>query len=244
MNYVEGQSLAHLIKERAPLSAEETLRILSPLADALDYAHARGVLHGDIKPENVIVGSEERVILTDFSIARALEGTWLTRWGVVAETPQYMSPEQATGRGIDTRSDQYSLGVLAYEMLTGRVPFYAESNVQLVHQIAYDPPPSLLGVRPDLTAELAGVVERALAKDAASRFGSCGEFVGSFSKALASAPEAEAAAEEVDQDVQVEAEAEVEVRVEPAAADEPPLMPGSGSDESSGGEGLAADRLF
>ena len=184
MNYVEGQPLTQVIRERAPLQPRETLRILWPVAEALDYAHGRGMLHGDIKPANVIVGAEGRVTLTDFAIARAVGGTWLMRWGVVVGTPEYMSPEQAIGQEIGARSDQYALGVLGYEMLTGRVPFQAASNVQLVHQVVYDSPPSLLDARPDLPVGLADVLERVLAKDAAERFASCGEFLSAFEATL------------------------------------------------------------
>ena len=191
MNYIEGQPLDEVIRERAPLPAKEALDMLRPLAEALDYAHGRGMLHGDIKPGNVIVAPEGRVTLTDFAIARAVEGTWLTRWGVVVGTPEYMSPEQAMGQKIDARSDQYSLGVLGYEMLTGRAPFEGASNVQLVHQVVYEAPPPLAEARPDLPPAAVHAINRVLAKDPAKRFRDCGAFVHAFGESLGLAAERE-----------------------------------------------------
>jgi len=183
MEYLEGQTLAQFIRQRGPMSAEETLHILRPLAEGLDYAHGQGLVHRDVKPGNVIVGPGEHATLTDFGIARAAQETRLTRTGAIVGTPEYMSPEQAQGGGVSTRSDQYALGVVAYEMLAGRVPFQAESTAALLHKVVYEPPPPLRKTRPGLPVEVERVLERALAKEPVKRYRSCGEFVSALEKA-------------------------------------------------------------
>ena len=131
MAYVDGESLAARLRRRGRLPPEETRRIMQETADAMGAAHALGIIHRDVKPDNILLeGSRGRVVVTDFGIAKALSSTTgpatLTATGVAIGTPQYMSPEQAAGdREIDGRSDIYSLGVVAYQMLTGELPFQA-----------------------------------------------------------------------------------------------------------------------
>src|SRR3989442_5338826 len=131
MAYVDGESVAAKLKRRGSLPAEESRRIMQETADALGAAHALGIIHRDVKPDNILLeGSRGRVVVTDFGIAKALSSTTgpatLTATGVAIGTPHYMSPEQAAGdREIDGRSDIYSLGVVAYQMLTGELPFHA-----------------------------------------------------------------------------------------------------------------------
>jgi len=175
MEYLEGQPLSQ-VRQRRRLTLEDTLRIVTPLAHALDYAHGQGLVHRDVKPANVMVAPDGQVTLTDFGIARAARATRLTRSGVVIGTPDYMSPEQAMGRVVDARSDQYALGVLAYQMLAGRAPFAADNTPALLHQVVYEPPPALGELRPDLPAGVARALERAMAKDPAERYESCGAF--------------------------------------------------------------------
>jgi len=177
MEYLEGQTLAEIIAERGPMSVEEVKVILRPLAEALDYAHAQGLVHRDIKPSNVIVGPAGRPTLTDFGIARAARETRLTSTGAIVGTPEYMSPEQVRGSDVGQRSDQYALGVVAYEMFAGQVPFQAESTAALLHKVVYEPPPPIRQVRPDLSLGVEEALRRALAKEPGERFGSCGEFV-------------------------------------------------------------------
>ena len=183
MEYLEGQTLAQFIRQRGPMSAEEALHILRPLAEGLDYAHRQGLVHRDVKPGNIIVGPGGHATLTDFGIARAAQETRLTRTGAIVGTPEYMSPEQAQGGGVSTGSDQYALGVVAYEMLAGRVPFQAESTAALLHKVVYEPPPPLRKTRPGLPVEVERVLERALAKEPVKRYRSCGEFVSALEKA-------------------------------------------------------------
>ena len=177
MEYLKGQALLEIIRRRGPLSVGQTLAVVRPLAKALDYAHARGLVHRDIKPGNIIVAPDGRPTLTDFGIARAAQETRLTRTGSIMGTPEYMSPEQAQGSGIGQRSDQYALGVVAYEMLTGRVPFQADSTPALLHKLVYEPPPPLRTARPDLPLAAGQAIERALAKEPGERYESCSEFV-------------------------------------------------------------------
>ncbi|HEX6965560.1 MAG TPA: serine/threonine-protein kinase, partial [Gemmatimonadaceae bacterium] len=135
MAYVSGGSLATLLAHEPRQSIDEVRRFISEIADALGYAHTCGVIHRDIKPDNILLDGETgRAMVTDFGIARAIEaGARLTVTGIAVGTPAYMSPEQAAGeREIDGRSDIYSLGVLAYQMLTGRLPFTASNSMAMM----------------------------------------------------------------------------------------------------------------
>ncbi len=185
MEYLEGQTLTEVIQERGPLPPDEVLSILRPLADALDYAHHRGLVHRDVKPGNVIVSPAGPATLTDFGIARAARETRLTRTGTIVGTPEYMSPEQAKGLAVNARSDQYSLAVAAYEMLSGRVPFEAESTLALLHKIVYDPLPPICQVKPDLPAGVEPVMKKALAKEPGDRYEKMSAFADALGRALA-----------------------------------------------------------
>ena len=174
MAYVDGMNLARRIHEQGPLSFEETRHILRDVADALAYAHERGVVHRDIKPDNIILSSDgARPMVTDFGIARAIsEGdSRLTATGMAIGTPAYMSPEQAAGeRSIDGRSDLYSLGVVAYQMLVGEPPFVAGSTpAMLVKHISERPTP-LRQRRADVPDDLGRAIMLLLEKDPANRF--------------------------------------------------------------------------
>ena len=173
MGYVRGESLAERLAFEGRLPCDLARRILAELADALDYAHRRGVVHRDIKPANVLVDDESgRVMLADFGVAKsaaAFEG--LSVAGLAVGTPQYMSPEQALGSAeVDGRSDIYSLGVLAYVMLTGREPFDGASPQQVAYGHVARAAPSVRDAAPDTPADLAAVVARCLAKDPAERW--------------------------------------------------------------------------
>lgn len=181
MEYLEGQPLTEVIRQRGPLPPDEVLSILRPLAEALDYAHHQGLVHRDIKPGNVVVAAAGQVTLTDFGIARAAQETRLTATGVLVGTPEYMAPEQVRGLTVDARSDLYSLGVVAYEMLGGRVPFQAESTLALMYKVAHEPPPPICQARPDLPAG----VEAVLAKAPGDRYATVSGFVEALGRALA-----------------------------------------------------------
>ena len=167
MALLGGGSVASLLERTAVRPIDEVRRLLSEIADALAYAHANGVIHRDIKADNILLESEGgRALVTDFGIARAMEsGNRLTATGIAVGTPTYMSPEQAVGdRDIDGRSDIYSLGVLGYQMLTGRVPFIAGNPMALLLKHVSETPRPIADLRPEAPRALATAVERALMK--------------------------------------------------------------------------------
>ncbi|NCC32172.1 MAG: serine/threonine protein kinase, partial [Chloroflexia bacterium] len=178
MEYINGQSLATVLQERTRLDAGYAVSLLEPVAQALDYAHAQGAVHRDIKPHNILVDREGRVLLADFGIAQTSEanGERLTRTGIFMGTPEYLSPEQAEARRVDGRSDLYALGVVAYEVLTGRVPF-AGSPPQLIVAHAQLPAPPPTSVAAHLPGEFDAIMARALAKPPEARYPSGRELV-------------------------------------------------------------------
>jgi serine/threonine protein kinase len=175
MGLVEGESLALRIKRRGRLSIEEARRVMKETADALSAAHAQGVIHRDVKPDNILLeGTRGRVMVTDFGIAKALssEGGTLTEAGVAIGTPAFMSPEQAAGdRQIDGRSDLYSLGVVAYQMLSGELPFQANTVPALLMKQVSETPISVDRKRSETPLELSQTVMRCLEKDPEDRWG-------------------------------------------------------------------------
>ena len=174
MTCVDGDTLAKRLAEQGPLPAEEARRILREVADALAYAHARGVIHRDIKPDNILLGEGGRAMVTDFGIARAIQegaDSRLTATGVAIGTPAYMSPEQAAGdREIDGRSDLYSLGVVGYQMLTGQLPFQANSTPAMLMKHITERPAPIEQLRAGVPADLSAAVMTMLEKDPAQRF--------------------------------------------------------------------------
>jgi predicted Ser/Thr protein kinase len=173
MSLVSGGNLASLLAREPRQPVEEVRRVLAEIADALSYAHMRGVVHRDIKPDNVLLDADTgRVVVTDFGIARAIEGgSRLTLTGMAMGTPAYMSPEQAEGeREIDGRSDIYSLGVVAYQMLTGRVPFTGGNSMALLLKHVTEKPRPIAELRPDAPRQLSDAIERALEKSPEDRW--------------------------------------------------------------------------
>jgi serine/threonine-protein kinase len=175
MGYVDGESLAARLRRRDRLPIEESRRIMKETADALGLAHAVSVIHRDVKPDNVLLeGTRRRVMVTDFGIAKALTdagGGTLTGTGVAIGTPAYMSPEQAAGeKEIDARSDLYSLGVVAYEMLTGEVPFKAPTVAGILLKQVTEPVPDIRHTRDDCPDDLAHTVMRCLDKEPENRW--------------------------------------------------------------------------
>jgi serine/threonine-protein kinase len=173
MGYVKGESLAERMRREGKLPEEDVRRIMAEVADALHYAHKQGVVHRDIKPDNILIDDESgRPMLTDFGVAKArASGATLTEVGAVVGTPYYMSPEQASGaRDIDGRSDLYSLGVMGYQMLAGRLPFEGESFQDVIVQHVTREPAPLAALAPDAPADLTAAVMRCLAKEPAKRW--------------------------------------------------------------------------
>jgi serine/threonine protein kinase len=188
--YLEGSTLSQAMsQQRGPLPLPRTVNIVNQLASALDFAHARGLVHRDIKPSNAFLSADDHVTLMDFGIVKALTGgAQMTRTGTMVGTPEYMSPEQAEGRPIDQRSDIYSLGVMLYQLLTGRVPFTAETPtaVLLAHVTKAPQPPSQ--INPGIPPAVEAVVMRSLAKKPEERFSSAGELARALAQAASGAP--------------------------------------------------------
>jgi eukaryotic-like serine/threonine-protein kinase len=181
MPYVRGESLRDRIAREGRLPLDEALRITAEAGRALNYAHREGVIHRDIKPENILLTLDGDTLVADFGIARALGGpneSRLTQAGLALGTPAYMAPEQATGqRTVDARTDQYSLAVVCYEMLTGRPPFTGGSGAAIIAQRFTAPVPSVRAARTDVPDTADRAIRRALALDPDERFDSAIEFV-------------------------------------------------------------------
>ena len=178
MALVDGHSVARLLAEGGRFEVERARRVVSEVADALEYAHRQGVVHRDIKPDNILIDrATGRAMVTDFGIARAAaEESRLTVTGIAVGTPAYMSPEQAMGeRDVDGRSDIYSLGVVAYQMLAGETPFRAANTPAMLMKHVSEPPPPVLERRRDTPKPLAAAIDRALAKRPEDRWGSAAE---------------------------------------------------------------------
>ena len=178
MRCVDGPSLRQLLASNRRLSLADAARVARAVADALAYAHSVGVVHRDIKPDNILLDKRGHVMVTDFGIAKAAQAATaaqLTTEGMIIGTPQYMSPEQAAGDTVDGRSDVYSLGIVLYQMLTGAPPFDGDSSAKIIAQQLTAAPPDIRRARPDVTPELVVVLDRMLAKDPASRFQTAGE---------------------------------------------------------------------
>ncbi|HKV69868.1 MAG TPA: serine/threonine-protein kinase [Gemmatimonadales bacterium] len=175
MKYVEGRSLDSIIKEQGALPVKMVQAILVQVGGALGYAHRRGVVHRDIKPANIMIDDEGWAVVTDFGIAKVAEASGLTQSGATVGTPVYMSPEQASARDITGASDQYSLGVVAYEMLTGKPPFGGDSILAIMRGHLFDPLPPVTATRPDCPPVLAAAISRMLEKEPERRWGSLEE---------------------------------------------------------------------
>src|SRR3954454_19814731 len=182
MENLPARTLRDVIHEEAPLSQERTIHYGIQILQAAGFAHRRGVVHRDFKPHNVIVAPDDTLKVTDFGIARA-GASEMTETGSIMGTAQYLSPEQAQGQPVDARSDLYSIGVMLYEMLTGRVPFTGDSAVSIALKHVGEQPQRLAELRRDMHPRLEQAVGRALLKDPAQRFASADEFIGALQEA-------------------------------------------------------------
>lgn len=175
MEVLEGTTLKHWSRKPNLLPLDKLIPILATVADALDYAHQQGVVHRDIKPANIMVTKGETVKVMDFGIAKMASSS-KTQTNIVLGTPTYMSPEQIAGKKVDGRSDIFSLGVVLFELLSGRPPFTADNLSALLFAIANNPHPSIKVIRPDIPPALQHVLNQALEKDPALRFRRAAEF--------------------------------------------------------------------
>ncbi|MFL5911888.1 MAG: PASTA domain-containing protein [Gaiellaceae bacterium] len=184
MENLPGRTLKEVIQQEAPLGQRRTIDLGIQILQAAGFAHRRGVVHRDFKPHNVIVGPDDRLKVTDFGIARA-GASEMTETGSIMGTAQYISPEQAQGHHVEAASDLYSIGIVLYEMLTGRVPFEGESAVAIALKHVSEQPAPIRSVRLDVHPVLEAAVMRALAKDPSQRYRNADEFIAALQAARA-----------------------------------------------------------
>lgn len=190
MELVTNGTLSDRMTRKMALT--EVMSVIVPLAAALDYAHGRGIIHRDIKPNNVLMAEDDRLVLSDFGLAKVLEASVaITKADSAMGTPEYMAPEQALGRDIDKRADLYSLGIMIYQMLLGQTPFRGDTPSTTLLAHIHSPVPLPSSVEPDFDRKLESTVIKALAKDPNDRFQSSADLVKALS-ATAPAPETEA----------------------------------------------------
>jgi len=176
MAYVDGQSLEEKIR-RGPLNPDEARDIAIQMAEGLQEAHENGIIHRDVKSANIMIDKKGQARIMDFGLAKLEGRTRLTQAATIMGTVAYMSPEQARGEPVDSRSDIWSLGVVFYEMLTGRIPFKAESDVALLHKIIYEDPPDMRTLDPNIPPGLIAVVARTMTKNKFDRYSNTSEFL-------------------------------------------------------------------
>jgi serine/threonine protein kinase len=186
MRYLDAGTLRDRMENGRPLPLEEIDRLFTQLADALSYAHSYGIIHRDLKPSNALIDSQGNLFLTDFGIAKLLESASprLTQTDAIMGTPAYISPEQAQSARVNQRSDIYSLGIILYEMVTGRVPFVAETPLAVILKHVSDPLPLPSSLKPDIPETIEKVVLKALAKEPNDRFATVEEFLSAWKRAL------------------------------------------------------------
>jgi len=176
MEYIEGKTLAQVVRERGPLPIEEAIGIACQVCDALEVAHEGGVVHRDIKPQNLMLTPEGAIKVMDFGLARVATEVTLTQTGVFMGTPRYVSPEVVKGERVDHRGDIYALGVVLYEMLTGDIPFLTDSTWALLQAHVQEQPPPVREARREVPEWLEAVIDVALAKDPEDRFQTAAAF--------------------------------------------------------------------
>jgi len=186
MRYVEGTDLRRLLKAEAPLAPQQALRLLEPVSAGLDAAHAKGLVHRDVKPANILIEQASgRVFVSDFGLAKLVSAVGMARTGSFLGTVDYCAPEQIEGKPVDARTDVYSLGCVLFECLTGQPPFVKDSEVAVIQAHLADPPPAVTTLRPELPSALDGVLATAMAKNPPVRYEACGELTDALDDALA-----------------------------------------------------------
>jgi len=183
MEYVDGPTLDQVLSQPQPLGPERMFSILAQTAVALDYAHGKGIVHRDVKPANIMITSDGTAKITDFGIAKITASEQFTMTGSIVGTPHYMSPEQVQGQPVDGRSDQFSLAVIAFEMLTGEKPYTGEHLTTVVYKIVAEEPPSPHRINASLGSGIESVLRKGLTKRPDGRYASCQEFIGALEKA-------------------------------------------------------------
>ena len=183
--YIDGENLKECVVRKGRLSVREALELALQVARGLAFAHGQGIVHRDVKPQNVLLNGDGEAKVTDFGIARTLTVDGVTQTGTVMGTSNYIAPEQASGQPVDVQTDVYSLGVVLYELLAGDVPFPGDNFVSIAMKHVNEPPPNLLEVRKDVPLRVAAAVDRALEKDPSARFPTMDAFAAELEASLA-----------------------------------------------------------
>jgi serine/threonine-protein kinase len=183
--YIDGENLKEHVVRRGRLGVREALEIALEVARGLAFAHDQGLVHRDVKPQNILLNGDGRAKVTDFGIARSVDVDGMTQTGTVLGTSNYIAPEQASGQRVDAHSDVYALGVVLYELLAGELPFPGESFVAVAMKHMHEPAPNLLDVRGDVPLRVAAAVDRALEKDPEQRFPTMDAFAAELEACLA-----------------------------------------------------------
>jgi serine/threonine-protein kinase len=183
--YIDGENLKEHVVRKGRLDAREALEIALEVAHGLAFAHDQGLVHRDVKPQNILLNGDGRAKVTDFGIARSVDVDGMTQTGTVLGTSNYIAPEQASGQRVDAHSDVYALGVVLYELLAGELPFPGESFVAVAMKHMHEPAPNLLDVRGDVPLRVAAAVDRALEKDPEQRFPTMDAFAAELEACLA-----------------------------------------------------------
>ena len=177
MEFVEGQDLHHLLKERGKFPPKEAAEVMQQVCQALDAAHSVNVIHRDLKPQNIMRDQQGRILVMDFGLARTAESSGMTQTGALVGTIEYMSPEQALGKELDARSDLFTVGLIFYELLTGKMPYKADSAIASLMKRNSEPAVPAAQVDPDVPRDLSAVVSKCLERDPAQRYQSAGEIM-------------------------------------------------------------------
>jgi serine/threonine protein kinase len=185
MEYVDGPTLDSILSQDRPISPEQMFSVLGQTAVALDYAHQKGIVHRDIKPANIMIAADGTAKIADFGIAKITASDQFTVTGSIVGTPHYMSPEQVQGQPVDGRSDQFSLAVIAFELLTGDKPHTGEQLTTVVYKIVAEEPISPRRLNATLSAAIEVVLCKALSKKPDARYLTCQEMVGALWRGLA-----------------------------------------------------------
>ena len=188
MEYVNGPTLDFLLSQEQAISPGQMFSVLGQTAAALDYAHAKGIVHRDIKPANIMIAADGATKVTDFGIAKVSTNEHLTITGTIVGTPHYMSPEQVQGQEVDGRSDQFSLAVIVYEMLTGEKPYTGEHLTTVVYKIVAEEPPAPRRLNASIAGPIEDVLRKAMSKSPDGRFGTCQEFTSALEGACTVTP--------------------------------------------------------
>ena len=184
MEFFGGTNLKEYIKQAGHLSIMEAFNLASQICDGLQAAHAQGVIHRDLKSQNIIIGPTNQIKIIDFGLAYTQQMAGMTATGLIMGTPEYMAPEQVSGKKVDERADVYSLGIILYELFTGRVPFTGQSAISVGFQQMKDPPPRPSSVNPQIPSEVEQVILKALQKDPMHRHRSVAELKEELDRAI------------------------------------------------------------